>query len=238
MQPRARVIKVKRRDLEAAISQGDLEEYEDENDKAAETASVDQAPSAPGRVSSLSSAEEDELARELAALEADMTPSDEGNGSGKLAEEDDGEDSLFALDDAEDELAEEDENDNIVADSSDDAPDMPLERSGAAKPAREALPALGEDSGADMNRLMNETESQMGEPGNATRRDAFARLANFAANVEFTFRGTDPAQVEKREMLLSKWRRINAGPVGSAETPLDLVTDEDETSVSEIPTNN
>jgi len=70
------------------------------------------------------------------------------------------------------------------------------------------------------------------------RRDAFARLANFAANVEFTFRGTDPAQVEKREMLLSKWRRINAGPVGSAETPLDLVTDEDETSVSEIPTNN
>ena len=173
-QPRARVIKVKRRDLEAAISQGDLEEYEDENDTVAETATVEQVPSAPGRVSSLSSAEEDELARELAALEADMTPSDKSND--RSEDEDDGEDSLFAIDDSDDELGDGDGTDNIIADTSDDTPDMPLERSGAAKPAREALPALGEDSGADMNRLMNETESQMGKPGNATRRDAFAHL--------------------------------------------------------------
>jgi hypothetical protein len=71
--PRARVIKVKRADLEAAIQRGDLEEYD-------EDAAEDDAPvpalddMAPARVSqsSLSAEEEADLARELAELEADM----------------------------------------------------------------------------------------------------------------------------------------------------------------------
>lgn len=65
--PRARVLKVKRATLEAAIHSGKLEEYDDE---AEEEAALRKAPLS--RTSSLSDEAEEELARELAELEADM----------------------------------------------------------------------------------------------------------------------------------------------------------------------
>lgn len=66
--PRGRVIKVKRADLEHAIAKGALEEV------APETESVDASSSEPdhGVVSTLSDEDEDELARELAAVEATL----------------------------------------------------------------------------------------------------------------------------------------------------------------------
>ncbi|MEP5729168.1 MAG: hypothetical protein ABJL67_07310 [Sulfitobacter sp.] len=72
---RARVIKVKRADLEAAIQKGDLEEYDDTE---TETPVVADAPAlddlAPARKSTttLSAEDEAELAKELADLEADI----------------------------------------------------------------------------------------------------------------------------------------------------------------------
>ena len=70
--PRARVIKVKRADLNAAIARGDLEEYEDESAEDDAPLSLDDMAPAKTETSSLSAEEEDDLARELAALEAEM----------------------------------------------------------------------------------------------------------------------------------------------------------------------
>ena len=66
--PRGRVIKVKRADLEHAIAKGALEEVEpDTHNVEASTSKSDQ-----GVVSTLSDEDEDELARELAAVEATL----------------------------------------------------------------------------------------------------------------------------------------------------------------------
>lgn len=62
---RARVIKMKREEFEAAIASGDIEEEIEEE-------AQDLAPQEPVADSSLSKSEEDELARELAAVEAEL----------------------------------------------------------------------------------------------------------------------------------------------------------------------
>ncbi|KEJ89997.1 hypothetical protein [Sulfitobacter donghicola] len=67
--PRARVLKVKRATLEAAIRAGQLEEYDDEEGNV-EAEPIRKAPLA--KKSTLSDQAEEELARELAELEADM----------------------------------------------------------------------------------------------------------------------------------------------------------------------
>ena len=69
--PRTRVLKVKRATLEAAINSGQLEEYDDDSNDAAEPAKA-----AAAAKSSLSDEAEEELARELAELEADMKAGD------------------------------------------------------------------------------------------------------------------------------------------------------------------
>ncbi|MDF1726593.1 MAG: hypothetical protein P1U53_02480 [Sulfitobacter sp.] len=75
VRPRARVIKVKRAALDAAIARGDVEEYDDEEE--VQSTSIDAralddiAPSKTERTS-LQPDEEAELARELAELEADI----------------------------------------------------------------------------------------------------------------------------------------------------------------------
>ncbi len=87
--PRGRVIKVKRADLDAAISKGDLEEYSDDADDTSvefildedldsirEGIAQDTAEPETGHTeteSSLSKEEEDELARELAEVEAGLS---------------------------------------------------------------------------------------------------------------------------------------------------------------------
>ena len=149
--PRTRVLKVKRATLEAAIKGGQLEEYYDEDDvdDASEEPSAQTYRKAPlADRSSLSAAEEDELARELAELEADMGASR----ATPAAEQDIG-----------DETADEPEN----------AQEQPDPESTPSQPPRTDMSGTAD---MDFSRLMAETDNQMEEPESATRRDAFTHL--------------------------------------------------------------
>ncbi|MFD2738976.1 hypothetical protein ACFSUD_05315 [Sulfitobacter aestuarii] len=165
---RARVIKVKRADLEAAIANGALEEY-DAPSTASETTQKNGAllgddeptgaqPDAPAvQASSLSEEDEAELARELAALEADIAAD------------------LPAA------KAPEPEQTVIPAPEAAAPNTQPalVEHEAVAEietPRRANLPQRDVEQGADMNRLLAETDHQMDEPESATRRDAFAHL--------------------------------------------------------------
>ena len=144
--PRARVIKVKRTELEAAISRGDLEEYEDE-------------PESADTSSTLSDQDEAELARELAEVEAEL----------------DGDAVEAAADDAED-LSDADAIAQELFEGDDEVDDEMLGPQDEVEPARSVLPSIDDDQNSDVSRLMAETDSQMGDEEGATRRDAFAHL--------------------------------------------------------------
>ncbi len=80
---RTRVIKVKRADLEAAIDKGDLEEYESASTgsetadtQSTDTPGLDDLAPAKTAETALSEDEQDELARELSALEEDIARED------------------------------------------------------------------------------------------------------------------------------------------------------------------
>ena len=103
--PRARVIKVRRVELEAAITRGDLEEYDDEDEDDG---------------SSLSAQDEAELARELAEVEAEI------DGTLMESDADDAED-LSDADAIARELAESDEED------AEEAMDIPVEEPAPAR---------------------------------------------------------------------------------------------------------
>lgn len=77
--PRTRVLKVKRATLEAAIQSGKLEEYEDEDEEDIQPEALPLRKAPLSDRSTLSDAAEDELARELAELEADMKAADEAD---------------------------------------------------------------------------------------------------------------------------------------------------------------
>ena len=68
---RARVIKMKREEFEAAIASGDIEEEVDADD-ISDAGSAQESVQEPALNSSLSDNDEDELARELAAVEAEL----------------------------------------------------------------------------------------------------------------------------------------------------------------------
>ena len=149
--PRARVIKVKRADLEAAIERGDLEEYGDDVENSAP--SLDDLAPAKNAETSLSAEDEAELARELAALEQDMSiDADDEHDLEAMDDQDDFEDAV-----------------NISETHMED-------RNQADAATRNALPTIDDAAGDDMSRLMAETDQQMDEPESATRRDAFAHL--------------------------------------------------------------
>ena len=87
--PRARVIKVKRAELEAAIEKGDLEEYDDEaEDEAPRPRSLDDMAPSKRAQTALSQEDEDDLARELAALEDDIAAEDDEDAKDVAEEED------------------------------------------------------------------------------------------------------------------------------------------------------
>jgi pilus assembly protein FimV len=188
--PRGRVLKVKRADIDRAIAEGELEEVEED------APAVLEEPEKPAlRIqrdpeSTLSDEDEEDLARELAELEATLSsaaadtltdaPEDAEEA---VADEDDAPEEETAEEDSQEDTAQEETLDTDV--SEDDAEEVQAETETAAEPEAEApkaapqrrsLPTLDADSGPDMNRLLAETDNQMDEPEAATRRDAITHL--------------------------------------------------------------
>ncbi|PTA98592.1 MULTISPECIES: hypothetical protein [unclassified Sulfitobacter] len=186
--PRGRVLKVKRADIDRAIAEGELEEVEED------APAVLEEPEKPAlRIqrdpeSTLSDEDEEDLARELAELEATLSsaaadtltdaPEDAEEA---VADEDDAPEEETAEEDSQEDTAQEETVDTDV--SEDDAVEVQAETETAAEPEapkaapqRRSLPTLDADSGPDMNRLLAETDNQMDEPEAATRRDAITHL--------------------------------------------------------------
>lgn len=159
---KGRVIKVKRADLDAAVARGDLEEVSDEAPKDTPAAKVEEK-----RSSSLSPEDEDELARELAALEAEL-------GGATPVQTEEAPAPKVEMTEEEAEPAQEEEL--TPAAEAEEAPELPDEAAEPAQAARHSLPTIDDATGPDMSRLMAETDSKMGEPESTTRRDAFAHL--------------------------------------------------------------
>ncbi|WP_237267573.1 hypothetical protein [Sulfitobacter alexandrii] len=191
-QPRARVIKVKRADLEAAIARGQLEEYDDEDDlemsldddeddfslsddDADGDMDLDDLAPAKSGSTSLSPEDERELARELAELEKDI------------------------------------EGDSAALDRNPASGHV-------AGSSRHTLPAIEDESSGDMTRLMAEADHQMDEPESTTRRNAFAHLrAAVAAKKADSAIGTDTEREEKDRAFRSDLAEVvrPRRPVGS-----------------------
>lgn len=152
---RARVIKMKREDFEAAVAEGSLEEDDGNEDGDKE--------------SSLSADEEDELMRELAAVEAELA---QGGAQETATEEfdEDGDDTanLFSDDLGEDE----DDEDYEDEDRTDDADAM------IASTLRSERGVQLSESGADeeMGRILEETNTKLEEDEGRGRRSAIAHL--------------------------------------------------------------
>lgn len=135
----ARVGKAKRADVESALAAGDIEDFD-------EDAELDTA--APGDTdSSLTKEEEEELARELAELHAEIETDDDWN--------------LDAEDDTQDEAAHANIRKAVKMTS----------------PARAMLTdtAIAEDD-TSVDRLVDKTETEMDEPEGNRRRSAIAHL--------------------------------------------------------------
>ena len=170
---KGRVIKVKRADLEAAVARGDLEEVSDPAPQEAPAAKAEEP-----RSSSLSPEDEDELARELAALEAELgasTPAEAEETRAPAVEMTEPEAAPV-----EDEPAGEDPKEVKAAEQEpaevEAAAEQIEEQAEPAQAARHSLPTIDDETGPDMSRLMAETDSKMDEAESTTRRDAFAHL--------------------------------------------------------------
>ena len=176
---RARLIKVKRADIDAALASGQLEEVEDEDDEGP---------------TSLTDQEEAELLAELAEVEAELPTAQDVQSEAVEAED---EDDLVAESDdadimadgdaddvepaAEEAVAAPDEDDSIAAEIEDEDQaqgDSLFEEDEAqaeeAAVAEQPTARLLKDD--DVSRLMAEAENQMEEPEGSSRRDAFAHL--------------------------------------------------------------
>ena len=190
--PRGRVLKVKRADIDRAIAEGELEEVEED------APAVLEEPEKPAlRIqrdpeSTLSDEDEEDLARELAELEATLSSAAADTltdapeeAEEAVAYEDDAPEEETAKEDSQEDTAQEETLDADV--SEDDAEEVQAEvqaetaaepeaEAPKAAPQRRSLPTLDADSGPDMNRLLAETDNQMDEPEAATRRDAITHL--------------------------------------------------------------
>ncbi len=200
---RARVIKMKREEFEAAIASGDIEEDDDVDSLADENSAE---ASAAIQNSSLSSDDEDELARELAAVEAELSglPVDAPQAP------------VLDLE------AEEFE---------------PLEPIDA--PAAKGAEDLAQAPDAELDRLMDQTSSELEEPDGKKRRNALGHLRaavaaaradktveNAADKVDETldYRGDLESAVQPRRPV----RRLTSETptAASARPPLKLVAEQ------------
>ncbi len=217
---RARVVKVKRTDFDRAVQSGQLEEV-------VETASaeptppptpVETLPPAPlVSNSSLSDEEEDELARELAAVKAELAGEMAGWDDDDVAE-------TRATHEAAAPLAQEDEwgwddEEELVETAGGDAPlrldnpvapaepeiDLSAAIDGARKAVKMASPAramLTEQSveDNDTSRILDQTNTELEEPEGNRRRSAIAHLrAAVAATKADRLLGRKPTDDEETE---------------------------------------
>jgi hypothetical protein len=235
--PRTRVLKVKRAALEAAIQSGQLEEYEDEDEDKAEAAtaiSVRKAPLADS--SSLTDEDEEELARELAELEADMRAGDAAAADREETSAADApemtEDTLDASDDYD---AQEESTDDAELDEDETVAEDEAQITDAARSE------ITGSTDKDFSRLMEESNNQMDEPEAATRRDAFAHLraavaakkADEAAGGATDDEETDEAYrddlasvVRPRRPISGTDRPRTERPAESRPAPLKLVAEQ------------
>jgi len=162
---RARVVKVKRATFEKVVSEGQLEEIEDEDDVQPDV--ISSAPPQnpkPAAPSSLSDAEEDELARELAAIKAEVYDTPTTSVAPQPAPD------ATPAPSAE-----------FDTDEEDDFDIDPSVLEGARKAVKLASPARAlltenrvEDN--DTSRILDQTNSELDEPEGSRRRSAIAHL--------------------------------------------------------------
>jgi hypothetical protein len=152
---RARIIKMKRTDFEAAIAGGSLVAADDEEE-------ID--PNA------LSPDDENDLLRELAAVEAELNASD-AHAEEDLADEDADDDSA---DNAA--MAYEDEEDDIFAELDADDDDSASEDSKDDSKSAGASLFAAEGNEDEMSRIFAEANTQLDEEGGKGRRNAIAHL--------------------------------------------------------------
>lgn len=168
-----RVLKMKKKDFEAVIEDGAVEEITDDQDAESIFSDLDGLDELADKVeeaeveSTLSREEEDELARELAALEEEADDQPEP----AIASEDDG-----AFDD--------------------EAP-APANRGQAV--GRAVLEQQADTAETAVNRLLEKTEEAMDEPAGKTRRNAISHLkAAVAATVAERKAGTPPSESQDK----------------------------------------
>ncbi|MCF7726402.1 hypothetical protein GLP59_08820 [Sulfitobacter sp. M220] len=197
--PRGRVLKVKRADIDRAIAAGELEEVKEDAPAVLEETDRPAARLPRDPESTLSDEDEEDLARELAELEATL-PSASAD---TLADAPD-EDADTAVEDEitlEGETSAEDVSEDTDAEMSEDDTETAAEpEAEAPKDAaqRRSLPTLDADTGPDMNRLLAETDNQMDEPEAATRRDAITHLRAAVAAKKADIALGAPATTEQK----------------------------------------
>jgi pilus assembly protein FimV len=218
-----RVIKIKREDFDAAIARGELVAEDDTDTDAAEPEAVAEAPAPAPRAeglrlradADLSPEQEDDLRRELAAVEAELVDiysdtEDHAAPRATSAFDDDADDddltSLFDEDDAEE------------ADQAEDAAARDTSPLVLRDPREQLVKVRAED---DMSRLMARAESAMTEPESASRRNAIAHLraavaATKAEHSAGNLPNREPAASAFRDDLASVVRPRR--PVGEATT--------------------
>lgn len=196
-QLRARIVKMKRSELEKIIASGNLEEVEDEGESS--------SASAP---SSLDADEEADLLRELAAVEADLLASS--------AQEPQSQSDSTAPDTEVDspEVGETEIADSGTASDEGTGP--------VAQPNAPRNAASSPDS--DVSRLMAAAESKLEDPDNAKSRETYSHLraAVAAAAADPAAKGSGATDAEPyREALASvvRPRRPEAGATAKAPRP-------------------
>ncbi len=164
----ARVVKVKRTDLEAAIASGQLEQMDDGDDTDGADIFADQSPDQAAE-SSLSAEDEADLLRELAAVEQEMAVQEDVTFEVADHVSDDALDFDSAGPKAE--IIEADENifgDDILSD----------------EPAHAALQQTVSEDEDDLSRLMNAADEKLDDPETSSRHETYSQLRAAVAVAE------------------------------------------------------